>query len=134
MGFHLNHSDTIYVRLRPTWARDSQGGLSSLPLFQWHKLTLRRPDVNLPRTRDLLVAVREHFLPLCQPARGPRNGKQHGEDLRLEAHDLVDDPAVEIHVAVEHAADEILVVEGDTLQFHRDFELRICPRDLDHRA
>src|SRR5579872_5390700 len=45
--------------------------------------------INLARPRDFLFGVFDQFLPLSQPADRTRNGKQHREHLRLEAHGLV---------------------------------------------
>jgi hypothetical protein len=45
--------------------------------------------------------------------------------LGREAHRLVDDARIEIDVRVELALDEIVVVERDLLELHRDFQQRM---------
>src|SRR5579863_1646100 len=36
-------------------------------------------QINLPRARDFLLGIEQHFFPLCDPAAGARNREQHGE-------------------------------------------------------
>ena len=70
----------------------------------------------------------QHLLPLGQPAHCARDGEHHGEHFRREAHGLVDDAGVEVHVGIELALDEVLVLERDPLQFQRDVQLGGCAR------
>src|SRR5687767_5762914 len=65
----------------------------------------RVSDVDLARTRDLLIGIAEHFLPLRQPAGHARNREQHREDAGREAHGLIDQTGVEVDVRVELALD-----------------------------
>jgi len=51
----------------------------------------RLADIDLPGPGDLLLGIDDHLLPLGQPADGARNGEEHGEHVRRDAHDLVDD-------------------------------------------
>src|SRR3954468_6232255 len=88
--------------------------------------------VNLARSRDLLLRVSDHFLPLCQPADGTWDGKHHREHVRLESHGLVDDARIEVDVRIQLALDEVLIVERNLLQLHRNVDLRISPRDLEY--
>src|SRR3954469_3464476 len=62
---------------------------------------LLRPDVYLPRARDLLLLVEQHLLPLRQPARHAADREQDGEEIRRERHRAVDQPGVEIDVRVQ---------------------------------
>src|SRR6266571_1313134 len=54
--------------------------------------------IELTRARDLLFGILEHFLPLCEPSDGSRNGKKNSEHLRLETESLIDDSRIEIDV------------------------------------
>src|SRR3989338_2681350 len=73
--------------------------------------------VDLPGPGDLLLGVGEHLVPLGDPPRRPPDREEHGEHLDGKLHRLVDQPGVEVHVRVEFPLDEILVIEGDLLQF-----------------
>src|SRR5690606_28203837 len=57
-------------------------------------------NIDLPRPCDRLLLVLEHLLPLREPARGTRDGEQYREELRREAHRLVDEARVEVDVRV----------------------------------
>src|SRR3989304_7095588 len=54
-----------------------------------------RPNVDLPRPRDLLLRVLDHLPPLRQPPRRAGDGEQHREHLHREAHPLIDYSRVE---------------------------------------
>src|SRR5262249_37446867 len=97
----------------------------SPPLFACNVVATRGARVDLPRPRDFLLRIDEHFLPLGDPSGRARNGEEHGEELDREAHRLVNQSRVEVDVRIELAGDEVLVLEGDALQFQRDFEERI---------
>jgi hypothetical protein len=88
-------------------------------------------DPHLAWTRDFLLGVVDQFLPLGQPADRARNGEQDGKHLRLEAHGFVDDAGVEIDVGVELAGDEVVVGEGDALEFHGEIDLLVAAGDLE---
>jgi hypothetical protein len=62
-----------------------------LALLDRHKFTRTAPNVNLSGPRDFLLSVRNHFLPLCQPANCTWYRKKHGEHLGFEPHSLVND-------------------------------------------
>ena len=68
------------------------------------------------------------------PADGTRQGEENGEHRRREAHRLECDTRIEVDVRIELLLDEILVVEGDPLEFQRDIQHRIVldPEDLQH--
>src|SRR5439155_19902592 len=55
-----------------------------------------------------------------------------GEHLHREAHRLVDDAGVEVHVRVQLVVDEVLVGERDPLQLQGDVDQRVAPGDLEH--
>src|SRR4051794_8467863 len=48
--------------------------------------------VDLPRTRDLLIGVHQHLLPLREPADDARDREEYREHLGREPHRLVDEP------------------------------------------
>src|SRR5258708_1707050 len=81
--------------------------------------------VDLPRPRDLLLRIEQHFLPLGDPAGRPGNREQDGEHLHRKTHGLVNEPGIEIDVWIELAADEIVVLQGDPLELERNVEERI---------
>ena len=54
------------------------------------------------------------------PASHSRDCEEHWEHIGGEAHCLVDHSRVEVHVGVELALDELLVLQGDSLQLHSD--------------
>src|SRR5699024_10254816 len=83
----------------------------SLAILNRRNITLRVAGVNLARTADLGGGVLAHFLPLCDPAGQPAHHKQRREHCVREAHCLVNQTGVEIHVRVELAFDEVFVIE-----------------------
>src|SRR5271169_2898529 len=87
-------------------------------------------EIDLTRTRDLLVGIHHQFVPLRQPSRGARNGEQNGEHVGLESHRLVNDPGVEIDVGIQLASDEIVVAQGDALEFERDVDAAVAAGDF----
>ena len=80
------------------------------------------PGIDLPRTGDLLLRILHHLVPLCQPAGRARNGKQHGKHFRLEAHGLVDDSGIEIHVGIQLASNKVIVLQRDAFQLQCDVQ------------
>src|SRR5271166_3484200 len=70
-------------------------------------LTKLLAEVDLARTRNLLLGVGHQLVPLRQPSRGAGNGEQNGEHVGLESHRLVDDPGVEIDVGIQLAGHEV---------------------------
>ena len=63
-----------------------------------------------------------HLEPLRDPARQPADREHHREHVHRDAERLVDDARVEVDVRVELVADEVLVLERDLLELHRDLE------------
>src|SRR6476646_5710077 len=66
-----------------------------------------RSDVDLPRTRDLLLLVEQHLLPLRQPAGHAADGEQNGEEVGREGHRTVDEAGVEVDVRIELSRGEV---------------------------
>ena len=96
------------------------------------KLACPLSGVNLPRSRNLLLGIRQHLLPLGQPSHGARNREQHGKHLRSESHGLVHDPGVEVDIGIQLALDEVIVFQRDALQLEGDIELRVAPSNLEY--
>src|SRR4029079_12768960 len=96
-----------------------QGGL--LPLRHRHKFAPPGSGKELSRAADLLIGIRDQLAPLRAHTHGARQGEDRREHRDRNAERLVDDAGVEIHVRIELALDEILVLERDLLQ--RDGEL-----------
>src|SRR6478672_4781825 len=68
-----------------------------------------RSDVDLPGTRDLLLLVEQHLLPLRQPAGHAADGEQNGEEVGREGHRTVDEAGVEVDVRIELSRGEVVV-------------------------
>src|ERR1043165_243161 len=77
-------------RIAAVMARDC-----SSALLDRNEVSSSRSRVNLPRPRDLLVGIDQHFLPLRQPAGDARNREEHREHVDRELQRLVDQAGVE---------------------------------------
>ena len=116
-------------------ARPGRGRTAAIELgaaVQRDVLALAGAEVDLARPRDLLVLVLDHLLPLREPAGHARDREQDAEHLPREPHGLVDEARVEVHVRVELALDEVVVLESDPLELERDVEHGVAARDLEH--
>src|SRR3990172_7805419 len=87
-----------------------------------HERALAMARVKLARASDLLLRIRNHLGPLRDPADGAREGEDRREHADRNAERLVNDARIEIHVGVEFAAHEILVLERYFLERHRQLE------------
>ena len=85
----------------------------------------RLAGVNLARTVDFALRVVVHFLPVGNPAGQTADGEHHGEHVRRDAHGAVEDTRVEIHVRVELARDEVVVLEGGFFELDGDIQERV---------
>ena len=72
----------------------------------------RLSHVNLARTVNLALRIVVHFLPVGNPAGETSDGEHHGKHVRRDAHGAVENARVEVHVRVELALDEVVVLEG----------------------
>src|SRR5262249_39761855 len=102
-----------------------------LPLVDRDELALPRSDVDLARARDLLLGVGEKLLPLRDPSRRPRNREEDREGRRRHPDGLVDQPGVKVHVRIELALDEVVVLEGDPLELQGDVQQRVPSGDVE---
>ncbi len=71
------------------------------------------------------MGIGHHFLPLRHPTGGARDGEHHGEHGARNSQRAVNDARVEVHVRIQLARHEVLVLERDFLQFQRQLEQRI---------
>src|ERR1035438_853324 len=89
------------------------------------------PNPHLSWARDLLLRIGQYFLPLRQPSHRARNGEEHGEHLRLEAHRLIHDARIKIDIRIELAAYEIIVFQRDAFQLQSDFQPGVASRNFE---
>ena len=94
-------------------------------------MALCGPEIDLARPGDLLLLVLDHLVPLREPAGHARNREENREHLDGELHGLVDEARIEVHVGVQLAFQEVLVLERDPLELERDVEERVLARDLE---
>ena len=66
-----------------------------------------------------------HFLPVGDPAGESPDGEHHGEHVRRDAHGAVEDTRVEVHVRVELARDEVVVLQGGFFELDGDIQERV---------
>src|SRR5207245_11231955 len=89
-------------------------------------------EIDLAGPRDLLLRVEEHLFPLGDPTGSARNSEQHGEHGHWEAHRLINEAGVEVHVGIELALDEVIILEGDAFALQSNFEQGILAHKLEH--
>src|SRR2546427_4449303 len=87
-----------------------------------HELPPGGAGVELARPADLVFGVADHLLPLGDPAYGARQREDAGEHRHRDAEGALHDPRIEVHVRVELALDEIIVLERDFLQREGELE------------
>src|SRR5713101_985911 len=87
-----------------------------------HELPPGGAGVELARAADLVFGVADHLLPLGDPAHGARQREDAGEQRSRDAEGALHDPRIEIHIRVELALDEIIVLERDFLQREGELE------------
>ena len=78
--------------------------------------------IDLARASDLASRVGLLLAPLRDPAGQASEREQHREHVHREAHRLIDEAGVEVHVRVEFALLEVWVVQGRVLQRERDVQ------------
>src|SRR2546421_6662095 len=99
-----------------------------------HELPPGGAGVELARPADLVFGVADHLLPLRDPAHGARKREDACEHRYRDAEGPLHDPRIEIHVRVELALDEIIVLERDFLQREGEREEAVVlpPQLLEH--
>lgn len=90
--------------------------------FHWEIRPTRGAGVDLARAPDLAPWGGVGLLPVGQPSCHTGDGEQDREEVGGEAHGLVDQPGVEIHVGIKPALDKVAVLAGSVLQSHRDID------------
>src|SRR5690606_38882784 len=107
-------------RFSCSWAKFLSAAVRDLDV-----VSLRRAGVELARPTDLHRRIGNHFLPVRDPPDGPSERKHHGEHRLRNADRAVDDARVKIHVRIQLALDEILVLQCDLFELQRKLEQRI---------
>ena len=105
--------------------RLSDRGDNSLALVAIDPRSCRLAGVNLARTVDLGIRIVVHFLPVGNPAGESSDGEHHGKHVRRDAHGAVEDARIEVHVRVELAFDEVVVLQGGFFELERDIQQRV---------
>src|SRR5713226_3977192 len=131
---------TLDFRLsRQIYLSTGGGRVSSSPRDCWLRsaldgdvAALLLAQVHLPRPGDFLLPVEQHLFPLTDPPGRAWNGEQYREHGHRETHRLIDQAAVEVHVGIELAADEVIVFQGDALAFQRDLGQWVPAHHLKH--
>src|SRR5947207_2939969 len=91
-------------------------GADLFALLDRDEIAARRADVELPRPPDLVLRVGDHLVPLRDPADRAREREDAGEHRHGNSERALHDARVEVHVGIELARDEVVVLEGDLLQ------------------
>ena len=76
----------------------------------------------MARPCDPAVRVGHDFLVVGDPAGHAADGEHHGEHVQRDADGAHDDAAVEIDIRIEFSGNEIIVVQGDVLEFFGDVQ------------
>src|SRR3546814_14669172 len=82
-----------------------------------HIIALLGPSIELAWTANALGRIRDHFIPLCNPAYRAGACKENGEHVSWETNRRQDHAALEICIGIELPFDEIYLVESDMYQF-----------------
>src|SRR6266849_3628658 len=94
-------------------------------LVDRHELPPDGAAVELARPSDLVLRIGDHLLPLRDPADRARERKDAGEHRYRNAERALHDAGVEIDVGVELAAHEVIVLQRDFFQRHRQLEYAV---------
>src|SRR6266581_2510080 len=108
------------------YGSDERNQASSCSAFgdRWN-IASHRTGVELPRSPDFLVRVRNHFVPLRDPADRPRQREDGREQALRNPQRPLHDAGIEIDIRIELALHEVVVLERDLFQRHRQLEQRI---------
>src|SRR4029077_1316345 len=93
-----------------------------LPFVDGFHVALGGALVELARPADLVFGIRDHLLPLRDPADGAREREDAGEHRHRDAERALHDARIEVHIGIELAGDEVVVLERDALQLDRQLE------------
>src|SRR5262245_44063294 len=97
----------------------ARSSISALALGDRDEIPARRAVVELARTADLVLGIADHLLPLRDPPHGAREREDAGEHRHGDAERALHYAGVEVNVRVELAAHEVVVLERDLLERHR---------------
>src|SRR5260370_7103803 len=101
-------------------------------LFDGNVMARSVPKVDLSWPRNFLLGVEEHLFPLGDPPGSARNREQDRKHGHRETHRLINEAGIEIHVGIEFAFDEVIVLEGDAFAFESNFEKRVLAHKLEN--
>src|SRR3546814_21087897 len=77
-----------------------------------------------------LGRIRDHFIPLCNPAYRAGECKENGEHVSWETNRRQDNAAIEIDIGIELLFDKVFIVESDMLQFPSDIKDGVADAQL----
>ncbi len=89
----------------------------------------RRPGINLARPVDAGRGFHD-LLVIGDPARHAADGEHHREHLHRDADRAHDDAAVEVHVRIQLALDEVGIAQGRFLQVLGNVQQRVADMEL----
>src|SRR5260370_38939092 len=101
-------------------------------LFDGNVMARVVSKVDLAWPRNFLFGVEEHLFPLGYPPGSARNREQNRKHGHRKTHRLINEAGVEIHVGIEFAFDEVIVLEGDAFAFESNFEKRVLAHKLEN--
>src|SRR5713226_8425804 len=101
-------------------------------LFDRNVMTRVMAEVDLAWPRNFLLVIEEHLFPLGDPTGSARNREQDRKHGHRETHRLINEAGIEIHVGIEFAFDEVIVLEGDAFAFESNFEKRVFAHELEN--
>src|ERR1017187_7191735 len=87
----------------------------SLPLFDGDVMVQGRPGVNLARPVDARGGLHD-LLVIGNPPRHAADGEHYREHLHRNANCAHDDAAVEVHIGIQLALDEVRIAESRFLE------------------
>src|SRR5690606_40881594 len=85
----------------------------------------RRAGVKLARTANFIVGIRQHFIPLGNPANGTRQSKDGREQRRRDTNGALNNTGVEVDVGVQLTLDKVRIFQRDALELHSQLEQRV---------
>mmetsp|Transcript_1482 Transcript_1482/g.5242 ORF Transcript_1482/g.5242 Transcript_1482/m.5242 type:complete len:298 (-) Transcript_1482:394-1287(-) len=89
-------------------------------------------SVDLARAKYARTLVLHLLLPVREPSCGAGDGEEDREHVGREAHCLVDEARVEVHVGEELARGKVLVRQRLSLQLRRHFHELVAAQQLEH--
>src|SRR6476659_8630629 len=88
----------------------------------------RRTGEELPRPSDLVFGIGHHLVQLRDPPDSAGEREDRREELHRNADGLLHDARVEIDVRIQLALHEVIILERDLFEPHRELEQRIVAK------